>query len=275
MLEYWRAVRDMEWVIPTDRPLDDLVEELAVLLASPDPELRDELAYTGLVRWTLKGSLDDRLTALGYRMVELFSHPDIQARSFATLILGAVMERDNAADLLDVADVRAWRDSFVKWWATEPDVRGWDDELGWVHTIAHGADTLAAFGCSPRLSAMEAADLLDVGVARLIAPSDYLYAHQEDDRLALAFALILCRQDLTEELSVAWLSGVQRYFETGAPGPVPVPAANTMRMMHSLYLHVDLGVHYENLTRELAHAEAVRREMVRLLSMVWPSLPTL
>ncbi|HEY1175374.1 MAG TPA: hypothetical protein VGF17_04395, partial [Phytomonospora sp.] len=91
---------------------------------------------------------------------------------------------------------------------------------------------------------------------------------------ALAIALILCRRDLTEEQSVAWLSVIDGYFATGEPGPVPVPASNAMRTLHSLYLHADLGVHYENLPRDLAHSEAVRKAIASLLGKVWPSLPT-
>lgn len=274
MLDYWRAVRDMEYVVPTDRSLDDLIEELTTALTSPNPELRDELAYATLVTWVLNGTLDNRLTDLAGRMCKLFGHDDVQARTFATLILAAVVERDNAADLCDVEDVRTWRDAFIGWWVSEKDLRGWDPELGWLHAVAHGADTLGAFGCSPRLNADEAAALLDVAVVRLVIANDYLFAQQEDDRLALAIALILCRRDLSEEQSTAWLNGIDRYFATGEPGPVPVPASNTMRTLHSLYLHADLGVHYENLTRDFAHAESVRKAIASLLAKVWPSLPT-
>ncbi|GIG64090.1 hypothetical protein Pen01_03850 [Phytomonospora endophytica] len=274
MLEYWRAVRDMEYVVPTDRPLDELIEELTGALTSPQAELRDELAYSTLVTWVLNGTLDDRLTDLATRMTKLLEHEAVQARTFATLILAAVVERDSAADLCDVADVRDWRDAFVTWYTGERDLRGWDPKLGWLHAVAHGADTLGAFGCSPRLSAEEAAELLAVAAVRLVTPNDYLFAQQEDDRLALAVALILCRRDLGEEQSVAWLSVIDGYFATGEPGPVPVPASNTMRTLHSLYLHADLGVHYENLTRDLAHSEAVRKAIASLLGKVWPSLPT-
>ena len=274
MLEYWRAVRDMEYVVPTDRPLDELIEELTGALTSPQPELRDELAYSTLVTWVLNGTLDDRLPDLAARMTKMLEHEAIQARTFATLILAAVVERDSAADLCDVADVRSWRDAFVTWYTGERDLRGWDPELGWLHAVAHGADTLGAFGCSPRLSAEEAAELLAVAAVRLVTPNSYLFAQQEDDRLALAVALILCRRDLGEEQSVGWLSVIDGYFATGEPGPVPVPASNTMRTLHSLYLHADLGVHYENLTRDLAHAEAVRKAIASLLGKVWPSLPT-
>ncbi|HZE00056.1 MAG TPA: DUF2785 domain-containing protein, partial [Micromonosporaceae bacterium] len=39
--------------------------------------------------------------------------------------------------------VRDWQRAVGAWFLGETDLRGWDDQLGWLHAIAHGADTPA------------------------------------------------------------------------------------------------------------------------------------
>lgn len=52
---------------------------------------------------------------------------------------------------------------------------------------------------------------------------------------------MLTRPELTPATATGWLDQVRRYFEIGRPGPVPAPAANTMRTLRSLYLMTDRG----------------------------------
>lgn len=76
-----------------------------------------------------------------------------KARTFAPLILASAVNRDTAtgAGHLDATTVRRWLNGFITWWVAETDIRGWDDELGWLHAVAHGADLAGAFGESPTL----------------------------------------------------------------------------------------------------------------------------
>jgi hypothetical protein len=94
--------------------------------------VRDEQAYRVVATWIRRGVLDDRLAALGDAMVERLRHPEIQARTFAPLILAAVLERHLPSE-------RRWLEEFTSWWPAEEDTRGWDDHLGWLHAVAHGA----------------------------------------------------------------------------------------------------------------------------------------
>ncbi|MGW5030708.1 DUF2785 domain-containing protein [Streptomyces nigra] len=38
-----------------------------------------------------------------------------------------------------------WCAAFSAWYPQERDTPGWDDSLGWLHAVAHGADAVAAF----------------------------------------------------------------------------------------------------------------------------------
>lgn len=245
----WAAVLDTDCAVPANRPLDALVAELTAMLTAADPHVRDDTAYPILVTWIGRGVLDGTLGDLGDTIAAMHTHPQIQARTFATLALGWVIRRDAVAGEVDTATVRRWRDEFAAWWLAETDLRGYDDRLGWLHAIAHGADTVRALARSPRLDATDLAGLLDLSTARLLAPTDYLFAHGEDDRLSYAIASILTRPELADR--TGWLVPVAEALSAVVPGPVPAFAANTFRTLNSLYVAVDRGVTwYHPQTRE-------------------------
>lgn len=237
----WPAIIAADFAVPAGVRAADLAGELLDALCSPDPVRRDEQAYPVLSSWIVAGDLDGELTALGDRAARLFSHDEIQARTFAALVLAALIHRDTAAGTLETSTVLRWRDGFADWWLAETDLRGWDEQLGWLHAAAHGADVIGEFGLSPRLNADHLAGLLDLACSRLLAPTAQVFAHQEDDRIALALATVLSRQELSPAAATGWLGPVRLYFEARQSGPVPAPAANTMRALRSLYLMTDRG----------------------------------
>ncbi len=229
--------------VPAD--LDSALTGLTAMLTDPDPRLRDDHAYSVLATWIDRGDLDDRLAGLGEAMVERFGHPEVQARTFAPLILGACVERDTAlaavagAGVLDGATVRRWRDAFTAWWLAEQDLRSWDVDLGWLHAVAHGADLAGELGASRWMTAPELADLLHVVALRMVAPTEHRYVQWEEDRLALALTTILQRPELPATEAIAWLEVVDRLFATGVPGPMPVHVANTLAVLRAVYVMAD------------------------------------
>jgi hypothetical protein len=233
----WTELADRDMAVPAD--LDAAVPALLTMLASADPVQRDDLAYSFLAVWTDRGVLDGRLAAIGDALLPRFGHPETQARTFVPLVLAAAVRRDSAAGVLDAVTVRRWLDAFAAWWPAETDTRGFDERLGWLHAVAHGADLAGAFAASARLTGDEAAGLLTLVATRATAETTERYAQQEEDRLASAVVDALRRPDLTEAGAVGWLAVVDRLFATGEPGPVPVPVANTLAVLRAVYVMAD------------------------------------
>lgn len=275
----WTAVPGNDFAVPADRPLADLVAELATMLTSPDPHVRDDLAYPVLAMWTGRGVLDGRLEALGDRMAATLRHAEIQARTFATMILGWAVLRDARTGELPAACVPRWRADFGRWWPGETDLRGWDDRLGWLHAVAHGSDTVRAFGRSPRLGPADLRALLDLTVDRLFDDAGYLFAHGEEDRAAYALATVLARPELSAADATGWLDRVRAAIEAGEPGPVPPWASNVLRTLASLYVFADRGVRWFDPDAgahgppvALPHAPALKDRLAPILQAVWGGL---
>lgn len=248
----WRTFIESGGAVQDGRTAEQAVLELCEMLRSPDPVTRDELAYVALLRIVprLEPPLRRRL---GDTMAERFNDSEIQARTFAPLILAALV----AGGDFDVS----WLTAFEAWYPAESDLRGYDPDLGWLHAVAHGADLLGAFARSPHVERPDR--LLDLAAARLLAKTDYVLRDQEDDRLAYAMSLTLRREELTETTSVAWLEPIADDFRAGEPGPVPAHASNTMRTLRMLYLLADRG-------RHVRHRDLVKERLAEVLALVAP-----
>ncbi|WP_316519949.1 DUF2785 domain-containing protein [Kitasatospora brasiliensis] len=258
----WCEIYESDCAFPAGRELDDLVAELADALGDPDPEVRDGYPYAVLDCWIRRGVIDaDRCLALGDLMAERFTDPRIEARTFAPLVLGMIVGQGHLRP--------EWLDAFAVWYRSESDLRGRDDELGWLHAVAHGADLLAACGQRPEV---DPAPLLALAAERLLAPTEYLFAEREDNRLARALALVLTRPDLTPERSTGWLSTIGEALVGMERGPMPVWASNTSRTLLALYVLADLGVPTERGGRPvpLAHGDAVKARLAEVLKPVFP-----
>jgi hypothetical protein len=225
--------------VPESADLNVSLAELLDMLAAPDPNVRDGRAYRTLVDWVRSGALDSRLTMLGDTLAGRLTHPEVQARTFAPLILAAAVDRDRTAQVLDGDTVRRWRDALTAWWPAERDLRGWDERLGWLHAVAHGADLAGALGASPRLAVPDLIALLHLVGRRTVAPTQYRFAQMEEDRIARALMRILARPQLTESDATGWLSRVDELFDNGGPGPLPPPVGNTLAVLRALYVMAD------------------------------------
>lgn len=218
-------------------PTSDLLE----LLTSPDPEQRDEIAYTQLAERISAGAEDGQLLLIGERLVKSLRDENVYARSFASLVLAEVLTRDAVIRELDRQTIQSWMNAFAQWYLGEEDLRGFDAHLGWLHSVAHGADAIGAFGQAPHLGRVELTELLVIARDRVLSSRTTLFANHEDDRVALAMALVLTRPELSPAQRVSWLKDVEDALSSGRPGPVPAWVSNTLHTLRALYLLVDRG----------------------------------
>ncbi|GAA1888040.1 DUF2785 domain-containing protein [Lapillicoccus jejuensis] len=233
---------------------DSAVDRLVRDLASPDPVVRDDGAATAVGAALAQGDLDaPHRRRLGDAACALLTHPRAEARSFGALTLAMLGAHEPPRE--------AWVDALLAWYPTEPDQRGWDDDLGWVHAVAHGADALGAWGVT---RAVAPTRLLEAVADRLTTPSDAVWRDQEDDRLACATALVLSRCE-DEQVATTWLAPVVELLADGEPGPVPGHVSNALRTLRGLYVTLDQQPLQDGAPLAVPHAAAVRGALAAAL----------
>jgi uncharacterized protein DUF2785 len=258
----WAQVRADGFPVPTDRRLADLVAELSSMLRSADPVVRDTQAYSALATWIGNGVLDpEQLRGLGDQMAERFADEEIQARTFAPLILDSIV----SAGVFEPA----WVPPFERWYVAEEDLRGHDPKLGWLHAIAHGSDLLGALALFP---AVEPVEMLRLGIGRLLTPTEHVMRDLEDDRLGFALSAALTRPDLSEADAVSWLDPAVRAITMHHLGGIAAESSNTLRTLRVVYLMVDHGVvlDREKAPVEVPHRDAVKAKLIEVFHAAAP-----
>lgn len=134
----WTAVRHADFAVPDDRPLPGLLDELCVMLASPDPTVRDDTAYPVLALWTARGVLDGHLAELGDRMAERLGWLHAAAHGADAVRGFARSPRLRAADLTGLLDLTVGRLL---------------DDAGYL--FAHGEDDRIAYALASVLTRAE------------------------------------------------------------------------------------------------------------------------
>jgi hypothetical protein len=224
----WVALAKSGFALPDGTKPVDLLVELNPLLASTDPVLRDDIAYSAAERWIVR---DGRLSPDELRQVQKLWIANLQdglgstgddrvfKRSFSMLSLSLIAARDLTAPFLDAAEVQAFFDRTLAFFRDERDLRGFDVSRGWMHTVAHTSDTLKFLVRNPKLPGPEAAQLL-AAVRGKVESADTVFTWGENDRMALALQSVVRRDDVDPAVLERWVAAwVDQHKALWANGP--------------------------------------------------------
>jgi Protein of unknown function (DUF2785) len=214
---FWRAVARNHYTPPANTTAATLAGELVDMLASPDPEQRDDLAYSTLANWIYQQRLLDaaalrpivgRLLANLTRGVGERDANTVFSRSFSALVLSVVIARDNVDPFLDAAAWRAIESAAFAYLSAEQDLRGYDPDAGWMHSAAHTADLLKFLARSRYVDAPGQRRYLDA-IATKLTSASVVFTHGEDERFARAVLSLVARADFDAAQFDAWLQGTK------------------------------------------------------------------
>jgi uncharacterized protein DUF2785 len=247
---YWSQVKASGLVVPDDRPLAELTTELTTMLGSPDPVMRDGLAYPTLATWVDRGVYDDLIIGLGDGMAAGLTvglgeqgTDSVFRRAFSVLVLAECIDRDNQQGLVPAAKLMEWGDHIASWYLRERDLRGFVPGKGWAHAVAHGADAIGVLARSVHFARNELTVLMDVLGDRVLAPLDTVFAHGEPDRMALATMTVLRRNILPLSVVEPWVARIAAGAERGAGGEADpfLSTANAEAFLRALHLQLAIA----------------------------------
>lgn len=223
----WLAIVKGGYAVPAGRAAFDVLRDANSLLSSPDPVLRDDVAFGAAERWIRDG----RLTPAELRQLQqlwlsntvdgLGSAGDdrVFKRSFSALCLSLIAVRDLTDPFLDAGEVQTFFEAMLTYFDREVDVRGFDPERGWMHTVAHTSDTLKFLARNPKLG--KGADVrLLAAVRRKIEAVPAVFTWGENDRMALALQSAVRRPDADAAALNQWLDywvGEHKALWAGGP----------------------------------------------------------
>lgn len=221
---------------------------ITACLASPDPALRDGIAFEALTHMLRGRQLsNDTMRAL---LVELTARlklakedPEGFGQSFAALSLSEVARADRIAAYLTEDELTTLLVDAQHWFINIEDYRGYSDAEGWRHSVAHGSDLLMQLSLNPRIDA-EGLRLIVSAIGVQVAPRIHAYVHGEPERLARPILFAAQRGAMTE---VEWTEWLMALATTDAPDNVFSSEFglawrhNTLAFLQALYVSIELS----------------------------------
>lgn len=210
------ALKANDWSIPDARGRNRFARAIAACLASPDPQLRDGIAYEALASLLRANALTPATqTALVNDLELQLAGEDANgvARPFAALALSELARADRLAPYLSAADRNDLLDRAIAYFTGVSDYRGFDETDGWRHGVAHGADLLMQLAANPLFERAALVRIRDA-VATQIAPAGHFYIYGESERLARPILVIAQRNVFSAEEWSAWQAQI------AAPAPL-------------------------------------------------------
>jgi hypothetical protein len=270
---FWLAIAKNDYRVPDGESADALVLELNQYLGSPDPQLRDDCAYSIAAAWIYRdkrlsnGTLRSLLatwTANFRKGLGETGSDGIFARSFSALDLSTLAAFDNVKPFLEDAEFASLLSATLAYLEGEKDLRGFDPQKGWMHATAHTADLLKFLGRSPRLQPADQGLILAAIRAKLSAVG-HVFVYGENERLARAVESLALRPDFDRAAFSAWMEQLKadgkRLWQNGPaidPARFP-PVQNSKDLLRSLY--VDLALRGQ----DRPAVEEIRGEILRCL----------
>lgn len=272
--EQWKALATGGFAVPAGETATRLLVQMNGLLASPDPVLRDEVAYSAAEKWILRDRVvppEDlrRLTAQWTANLAdgLGTTGDdrIFTRAFSVLCLSIVAARDAATPFMTADETRSLADRLLDYLARERDLRGFDATTGWMHALAHTADAFKFLARGPHWTPAMLARLLDV-VSAKTAEAEVVFTWGEPQRVGFALQAAVRRPDADVAAVERWIAAIETDFKgLWAKGPVVAPrdfarVENRLQILRGLHAALAMDA------APTATGEAVRTAAIRALS---------
>lgn len=210
------ALKASEWAVADDAARNTLARAMTSCLGSPDPTLRDGIAFEALQYWMRHRQLSDAtMLALGDDLEARLTGPEGQGfeRPFSALVLAEIARADRVQPYMTPARRAQLLDHSINYLTNIHDYRGFDAHEGYRHGVAHAADLMLQLTLNPAFGKPELTRIRDA-IATQIAPPEHSYIYGESERLATPILYMSQRAEFSEEEWTAWLTSVS------GPGPL-------------------------------------------------------
>lgn len=249
------ALRAAEWEIADAGERERFALALGPCLASPDPFLRDRVAYEALTRMLRAEQLSaDVRTHLTNDMLARLESADPEGFEppFAALVLSELVRADRVNayftdDMRDDVSVRT-----AAYVASVRDYRGFDGTEGWRHGVAHGADALMQIALNPHFDEPAQLSAIRDAISAQVAPEGHFYIYGESERMMRPILFLARRGAFSEAEWTAWFEHIAN------PAPLEswndafwsqvglAKRHNTRAFLHAVWLNARLSENTED-----------------------------
>lgn len=174
----------------------------------------------------------------------------VLTRSFSLLAIVIIIYRQRKDQVLPNELFNLLYTEFMDYFRNETDFRGYIDEIGLAHSVAHSADVFTQLFKSEELGESEFEDMFNVIRERFMI-NTYVFMSDEDERMVTAIVVALDRKAIKQEFILKWIDGF-RSFEKLAKFPEDYNVdINIRNLLRSLYFRLLGNDNYQYLLDKL------------------------
>ncbi|MGN7477472.1 DUF2785 domain-containing protein [Solibacillus silvestris] len=224
---------------------DSLLTFMLEHIGSTDTYIRDTLIYGGFCELILNDHLSN--TQL-IKIAETCSDDEhlffdiheqqgdaVLTRSFSALAIQLVLYKDCSKPFLKEDLASHVLTKSIQYLKFEHDYRGYIENKGWAHSVAHGSDLLARAVSHPLFSNIATTDDI-LTILKKCLCTDYAYIDEEDERMMPVIDALFDR-GLTEDGLINWLEKLHHYkYDDGLK--YYRMQWNIKKFMFTLYAHL-------------------------------------
>ncbi|MBH0228766.1 DUF2785 domain-containing protein [Halobacillus yeomjeoni] len=270
LIDVLQPIKNNDYVLPENQSLQELTTMMLQKIGSVHPFLRDDLIHSIFTNFIerghysheqLKNILQSILNKnyLFYRISSSKKEEDaVFKRSFSVLLIPPIIEKHKKTPFLKEAEVlRVW-DNLKKYMQQEMDHRGYVQDKGWAHAIAHAADAIHHVAECDEVTETEVKEMLPIIKSQFLIDQPYLY--DEEERMVTAIMIMFKKIQPIDR--VEWLETLLYYRESWQDPREDIIINNAKHLLRALYFRMldgeyrDLRQVLENLLRELRKQEA-------------------
>ncbi|WP_050616056.1 DUF2785 domain-containing protein [Bacillus testis] len=171
-------------------------------IGSPDSELRDKLIYRVFCQLILNNHLSEEML-ISLLQESLSDHKllyglggngddSVFTRSFSSLLIALILYMDRKHLFLPSALLNHVQDTLIQYLEGEKDVRGYVENKGWAHSIAHAADAFNEMVLHPSCNRTRYPEMAK-SLFHAFFIQHSLFQHDEELRIALPLVNMLER----------------------------------------------------------------------------------
>ena len=204
-----------DYELPKGYNLSEISENMLSNIGALDPELRDKLIYSTFHYWIIEKNFFTKeqlreilITSLddNHLFLKIGNKGDdsVLTRAFSVLLIPLLLIRHKHDPFLNEEDKKMVIDKVLAYFEQEKDYRGFIENKGWAHAVAHGADALDEIAKSEFVSYNELSEMLGL-IKNKVSIEDYVYVNEEDERLVTAVISLISRGIISDFELVDWI----------------------------------------------------------------------
>lgn len=205
----------------------DKYEYLALMLehiGDTDAEIRDDYIYSILATWISEGEYFtseetiDLLNKLlsdehSFYKIGLNNDDSVLKRSFSILQMDPILDLHINNNIFTKEMLYDIKDKLLKFISEESDLRGYDNEVGWVHSIAHAADGISRLLKCDEIDDEVAKEVLNT-IGDKFCEGKEVFTAEEDERIATVICYDIIKNNMVnDEYLISWIDGLSRVLD--------------------------------------------------------------